>query len=50
MNELLINNSFNLERSSFQLSTIHLVVLKTVLPALSRCYLKASGVTLIGLT
>ena len=35
-NELLINNPFNLERFSFQLGTIHLVVLKTVLPAPSR--------------
>ena len=34
----LINNPINMERFSFQLSTIHLVVLKTVLPALSRCY------------
>ena len=35
-NELLINNPFNLKRFSFQLGTIHLVVLKTALPALSR--------------
>ena len=34
----LINNPINMERFSFQFSTIHLVVLKTVLPALSRCY------------
>ena len=34
--ELLISKPFNLKRFSFQLGTIHLVVLKTVLPALSR--------------
>ena len=37
-NELHINSLINLERFSFQLGTIHLVVLKTVLPTLSRCY------------
>ena len=35
-NELHINSLINLERFSLQLGTIHLVVLTTVLPTLSR--------------